>query len=121
MTGGYVLWVGTKAPGGAFQAAAILTAVAVLLILGGVLPPTTAQRRWRVLLVAGLIGFLLIAFEGLLAGRRFLEYRPGWEGVAILLIEIGLTFSIALMLTMLFSCTSPHSDAATTPREESVP
>ena len=121
MTGMYVLWVGTKAPGGAFQAAAILTAVAVLLILGGAAPPTTVRRRWRVLLVAGLLGFLLIAVEGLLAGRRFLEYRPDWEGVAILVVEIGLTFSIASILTTLFSCTSPHSDETTTPREESVP
>ncbi len=103
----YVLWVGTKAPGGAFQAAAILAAVAVLLILAGATPPNCALRRWRMLLTMGPFVFLIAAVEGVFAGRNFLEYRLQWAGVTITIIEVALTASIALILTMLFSCTLP--------------
>jgi len=106
----YVLWVGTKAPGGAFQAAAILAAVAVLLILAGAPPPTCSLRRWRLLLVIGPVVFVIAAFEGMVVHRNFLEYRPQWAGFTITLIEVALTVSIALILTMLFSCTLPTSN-----------
>jgi multisubunit Na+/H+ antiporter MnhB subunit len=110
MVATYVLWVGTKAPGGAFQAAAILAAVAVLLILAGATPPTCALRRWRLLLVIGPVVFVLAALEGMFVHRNFLEYRPQWAGITITLIEVALTVSIALILTMLFSCTLPTSN-----------
>ncbi len=107
LTATYVLWIGTKAPGGAFQAAAMLTAVTVLWQLAGAPPPSSARRRWRVLLVAGFVVFLLVALSGMLADRRFLEYRLEWAGVSIMVVEVALTISIALILTMLFSCISP--------------
>ena len=106
----YVLWVGTKAPGGAFQAAAILAAVAVLLILAGATPPTCALRRWRLLLVIGPVVFVIAALEGMFVQRNFLEYRPQWAGFTITMIEVALTVSIALILTMLFSCTLPTNN-----------
>lgn len=106
----YVLWVGTKAPGGAFQAAAILAAVAILLILAGAAAPTCELRRWRLLLVIGPIVFLFAAIEGVFGHRNVLEYQAEWAAVTITTIEVALTFSIALILTMLFSCTLPTSN-----------
>ncbi len=106
----YVLWVGTKGPGGAFQAAAILAAVAILLILAGATAPTCTLRRWRLLLVIGPVVFVLAALEGVIVHRHVLEYRPQWAGFTITIIEVALTISIALILTMLFSCTLPTSN-----------
>jgi len=106
----YVLWVGTKAPGGAFQAAAILAAVAILLILAGATAPTCQLRRWRLLLVIGPVVFVLAALEGVLVHRNVLEYSAEWAGATITTIEVALTISIALILTMLFSCTLPTSN-----------
>jgi len=106
----YVLWVGTKAPGGAFQAAAILAAVAILLILAGASAPTCESRRWRLLLVIGPVVFVMAALEGVLVHRNVLEYSAEWAGTTITTIEVALTISIALILTMLFSCTLPTSN-----------
>jgi multisubunit Na+/H+ antiporter MnhB subunit len=103
----YVLWIGTKAPGGAFQAAAILGAGGVLMMVCGARSPSHTQRRWRVLAVAGLAVFLLVAVGGVVAGGRFLELSPDWAGASIMLVEIVLTPSIALILIVLFRGTSP--------------
>lgn len=103
----YVLWIGTKAPGGAFQAAAVLAAVAVVLILAGARLPSSSHRRWRLLLTFGPLVFLVAAVEGMFFERRFLEYRQDWAGITIIGIEVALTCSIALVLTMLFSATLP--------------
>lgn len=102
----YVLWAGTKAPGGAFQAAAILAAGSVLLIVSGANPPSPEQKRWRVLLVSGLAMFLLVGWSGIVVGGQFLEIRPPWAGPLILLIETVLTGSLALILVLLFRGTS---------------
>jgi multisubunit Na+/H+ antiporter MnhB subunit len=106
----YVLWIGTKAPGGAFQAAAILGAGGVLMIVCGARPPRCTYRRWRVLLVTGLGVFLLVAAGGIMAGGCFLELSPRWASAAILLVETALTASIALILIVLFCGTSPEQD-----------
>lgn len=116
--GTYVLWAGTKAPGGAFQAAAILAAAGVLLLVSGVAPPDLSRRRWRVLLVFGTSMFVVVASESLLFGRQFLEYRAGLVGTAILVIETALTISIALLLVMLFGFTAPDEPEATAPGSE---
>lgn len=102
LIGIYLLWAGAFRPGGAFQAGALLAAAAVLLNLTGV------QRSWgspglklRAGLSAGVLLFLTIA-AGLLAGGTLLAYPPAAAGALILLIESGLTLSIACMLAGLF-------------------
>jgi len=58
---GYLLWVGAHAPGGAFQAGALLAAAAVLLRLGGhagVGLPGAVMQRW--ILVSGIVVFLTL-------------------------------------------------------------
>ncbi len=116
--GTYVLWAGTKAPGGAFQAAAILGACGVLLLVSGVAPPDLSRRRWRVVLTFGTAVFLVVALECLFFGRHFLEYRAGFAATAIVVIETALTISIALLLVMLFGFTAPDElDGSATERE----
>ena len=106
--GAYLLWIGTKASGGAFQAAAVLAAAGVLLLVSGTKPPTFASRWQRLLLVLGLAVFLLVALGGWVGGGRFLEYPPGWAVWLILLIELALTVSITLILISLFVATSAN-------------
>ena len=103
----YMLWIGTKEPGGAFQSAAILAAAGVLMVVCGFRPPNCARRRWRVLLVGGPSVFLLVGLSGIATGGRFLELPSRWSGALILLIETALTGSISLILVLLFSDASP--------------
>jgi multisubunit Na+/H+ antiporter MnhB subunit len=111
----YMLWTGTKAPGGAFQSAALLCAIGVLLLVGGTQSPVWPQFRWRVLFVSGLIVFLLVGLSGSLAGKAFLQYPPGWAGSLILLVELSLTVSLTLILISLFTSTSPSDRSSGTP------
>jgi multisubunit Na+/H+ antiporter MnhB subunit len=102
VTGGYLLWVGAHAPGGAFQAGAMLAAAGVLLRLSGRadagLPGETA-RRW--LLVAGVAAFLAVGLVAM-AGGAFLQYPQPLAGGLILLIEAAATLSIGVTLTLAF-------------------
>ncbi|ETW97989.1 MAG: hypothetical protein ETSY1_20575 [Candidatus Entotheonella factor] len=111
----YLTWVGAKAPGGAFQGAAVLGAVGVLFLL--------MQRQFihhvpgwapgwvlRVLAGVGFAIFLGVALVGLAAGGRLLEYPTGWTGSLILIIELVLTVSIAVILVGLFPG-GPHPES----------
>lgn len=94
----YLLWAGSHRPGGAFQAAAVLAAAAVLLDLAGLLAPRPPPGRWlRLGLVGGFLLFLGIA-AWLLAHGPLLGFPPESAGALILLIEAGLTVSLGLVL-----------------------
>jgi multisubunit Na+/H+ antiporter MnhB subunit len=103
VTAGYLLWVGAHAPGGAFQAGALLAAAAVLLRLGGRanagLPAAAALRP---LLVAGIAVFLVVGLAVIGSERAFLQYPQGWAGALILLIEAAATLSIAVALALAY-------------------
>ena len=100
----YLLWSGAHAPGGAFQAGAVLGAAGVLLFLTGWQPPAGVTRhRLRFALVAGLVAFLAVALLALAAGRQLLEYDPAHAGTIILVIETLATVSIGVTLALLFS------------------
>ena len=99
----YLLWVGAHAPGGAFQAGAVLAAVAVLLLLSGKsLPAGWAGWPLRALLTLGLGVFIAVGAAVMFFGYRFLEYPPDQAGNLILLIEVVATVSIAVALATLF-------------------
>lgn len=98
----YLLWAGAFRPGGAFQAGAVLAAAAVLLHLVGLLPGwSTPGLRLRIGLAAGFALFLAVA-AALLTQGSLLQYPPAAAGALILLIESGLTVSLALILAGLF-------------------
>jgi multisubunit Na+/H+ antiporter MnhB subunit len=97
----HLLLVGTAAPGGAFQAGAVLAGCGVLLVLTGTVRPTAAAGVvTRVLVVAGVAAFVAIGV-GVLAFDRPLLGLPGaW---AVYLIETAMMLSIAVTLTLLFA------------------
>ena len=108
LVGVYLLYAGTSAPGGAFQAGAVLGALGILLLLAGLVrPPSGVGRPLRFGLAVGFGVFLLVACGTLLVGR-LLEYPPGWEYALILLVEAVLTVSIALSLVALFIAAPPE-------------
>lgn len=109
--GAYLTWVGVKAPGGAFQGGAVMGAACILLMLSG----THLPVRWRGwplrlgLMLGGSI-FLCVGIATLLLTGHLLGYPAGWTNASILLIEVGLTVSIALILASLFVGRPPSED-----------
>ncbi len=100
--GGYLLWRGADAPGGAFQAGALLAAAAVVLRLAGLLP----ALRWSSLTVrlainVGALLFMTVAALTLYFGAGWLHYPAAQAGILILGIEVFATLSIAITLTLL--------------------
>lgn len=103
---GYLLWRGSHAPGGAFQAGAMLGAAGILSLL--VSPSQFGSRRearLRALLVVGPLLFLSLAIA-VMAGGSLLQFHPDWAGGVILLVEAGATLSIAAALVVLFQGSS---------------
>jgi multisubunit Na+/H+ antiporter MnhB subunit len=113
LAGGYLLWVGGHAPGGAFQAGALLGAAGVILRLSGEpsagLPGEPAQR-WLVVLGAGV--FALVGGGLLASGFGFLTYPPGQAKWLILLIESAATVAIGVTLTAAYVGGRPGSGTA---------
>lgn len=105
LIGLYLLWTGTHAPGGAFQAGTVLAAIGVILRLGErIAPAPEAGFILRGILSLGLGVFSLVALGvAVMFDSNLLEYPPSWAGVLILAIETVLTLSIAMTLTLLFS------------------
>ncbi len=103
LTSGYLLWAGEHAPGGAFQAGAVLGAAGVLLALSGYARPGWVTRAaLRVAIAVGFIVFLVIAMLPLFLGGTLLEYPDGAEKQLMIVIESWLTFSIGVILVSLF-------------------
>ncbi|XXF76961.1 DUF4040 domain-containing protein [Myxococcaceae bacterium GXIMD 01537] len=103
LVAGYLVWVGEHGPGGAFQAGAILAGGGVVAVLTARMhPPSLSSWTARWVLLTGPLLFLGVAAAPLLAGRRLLEYPPGWAGPLILVVECALTLSIAMVLLMFF-------------------
>jgi multisubunit Na+/H+ antiporter MnhB subunit len=99
VTGGYMLWVGGYAPGGAFQAGALLGAAGVIVRLAGdprAGLPAEAAQRW--LLVLGVLVFTLVGLGLMLFGPGFLTYPPKLAKWLILLIESAATVAIGVAL-----------------------
>ena len=102
LAAGYILWRGASAPGGAFQAGALLAAGVVLLRLSGLLP----RLRWsfaplRLLVLGGLLVFTGVAVSTAWLGDGWLNYPDGSAKLVILLIEAVATLSIAASLSLL--------------------
>lgn len=103
LTAGYLLWRGAEAPGGAFQAGAVLGAAGVLLLLTGrrLAAPLTGWPL-RLTIILGLAVFSTVAGSLLWHGGALLEYPPRFAGLLILLIETAATLAIATTLAALF-------------------
>ena len=103
LTAGYLLWAGAHAPGGAFQAGAMLAAASVVLRLGGNadagLPRPAVQR---VLLSAGIAAFVAGGVAATSTGQAFLQYPPVWAGMLILVIETAAALAIGVTLALAY-------------------
>jgi multisubunit Na+/H+ antiporter MnhB subunit len=102
VVGVYILWVGAIAPGGAFQAGAILAAMWLLVMIAGLRDAPEIGRRWlRLLLVAGPGYFLAVGLAGFALPGGFLSYPANYAKPLIIAIEAVLTLSIAVILGLL--------------------
>jgi multisubunit Na+/H+ antiporter MnhB subunit len=113
LAAGYLLWLGTHAAGGAFQAGAMLAGAGVLLRLSGY--PTIERASPRLLHLAaasGFAAFLLTAIVLLAAGRGLLEYPVAHARTLILLIETAAVIGIGFTLAALVAGATPPGDTA---------
>ena len=109
MGAGYILWIGAYAPGGAFQAGAILAAALILTQLAG-LPLAHTLGTQRGLMAMGLAVFLGAGLLPLTAGGSLLQYPEGTDKSFILAIESAATVSIAVTLSALFTGGRPGAE-----------
>ena len=110
LVAGYVLWVGKYAPGGAFQAGAVLAAGGVLTITSAVRFGRRTYRAIPIGLSIGLLTFLAVALATMINSGNLLQYPVGLAGTLILLIEAAATISIAVILTILFIGEKPAGE-----------
>jgi multisubunit Na+/H+ antiporter MnhB subunit len=108
--GAYLLWTGADHPGGKFQGGAILAAMGILGWLAGMRrPPELGRARLRVLVVAGPAVFLVFGLGGLAYPGTFLAWPEGFSKPVILLIELALLPSLAVILGLLVAGPSRNS------------
>lgn len=102
LVGAYLWWVGSSAPGGAFQAAAVFAAVYALLRVSGLeaAPPPRA-RPMRLLMVAGSVAFVSQGLAMMAIGRAFLDLPETWAYGLIVGLEAVLAASLAACLIVL--------------------
>ena len=99
----YMVWIGGRAPGGAFQAGALLSGLGVLTLLGP--SPWPMRLRHRVVRWGLTLGFGLFLFAAAWLWRygNLLAYPQNHAKNWILLIEVACTLSIAISLTVMFA------------------
>lgn len=103
LLGGYLLWVGSQSPGGAFQAGLVFAAAVLLTMLAGTEPPRLLLgRTLRALMMLGLLVFLAVGAGQLLFGRHMLAYPEPWAKTLILVIEAAAAISIGVILPAAF-------------------
>jgi multisubunit Na+/H+ antiporter MnhB subunit len=116
LIGGYILWIGKYAPGGAFQAGAILAAGGILLSTAAVPFNRFARKTMPFAMGIGLMTFIVVALATMLVRGNFLQYPVAQAGTLILVIEAAATISIAIILIILFIGGNP--DVSTTAKDE---
>ena len=102
LVSGYVLWIGKYAPGGAFQAGAVLAAGGILLATAAVHFNLSASKAMPLAMGIGLLIFLLVALATMMLRGNYLQYPVALAGTLILVIEAAATLSIAAVLVRLF-------------------
>jgi multisubunit Na+/H+ antiporter MnhB subunit len=111
LVAGYLLWVGGHAPGGAFQAGALLGAAGVVLRLSGEPSAGLPPLPWlRAGIGLGVLVFTLtgVALMGL--GQGFLTYPAFSAKWLILLIETAATLSIGATLAAAYLAGEPAAE-----------
>ena len=111
--GVYLLWVGADEPGGAFQGGALLAAMWLLAMMGGLTAaPAVSERRLRLVLVAGPAVFLAIGLAGFALADAFLAYPEAYAKPLIIVIEVAKLLSVAATLGLLVAGPPQRSPSA---------
>jgi len=121
MAAGYLLWIGSFAPGGAFQGGALLGGAIVLVILGGMGKRISFQNPglFRTALWFGLACFIASALGAMLWEKRLLEYPKDYAGTWILFIETAAMISIGATLGAMFLGGRPGTESDLPQKENS--
>jgi multisubunit Na+/H+ antiporter MnhB subunit len=102
LAGGLLLWLGTSAPGGAFQAGAVLGAGALLVWLAGRRSVTAIPApAMAALLATGAAAFAVLGIVPLLAGAAMLDIPESIATELIIAVEAAVTVSVAVSLAVL--------------------
>lgn len=113
VTAGYFLWVGGHAPGGAFQAGALLGAAGVILRLSGRSDAGLPSLAWlRSGIVLGVSAFIAAALVLMAAGHGFLTFPPAIAKWVILAIETAATLAIGATLAAAYLAGEPSGTRA---------
>ncbi|MFO1130691.1 MAG: hydrogenase subunit MbhD domain-containing protein [Hyphomicrobiales bacterium] len=98
----YMTWAGADVPGGAFQGGTVLAAMWILVMVAGVRRvPRVSSPLLRLAIIAGPAVFLVIGFMGFIVPGLFLAYPEGYAKPLIVVMEVALTLSIAVILGLL--------------------
>ena len=104
MVGMYIFWVGADHPGGKFQGATIIAAMWLLTIMAGLTDAPPISRTWlRIGLVAGPLVFIAIGIAGAVSAGAFLAYPDGFAKPLIIVVELALMPSLALILALMLA------------------
>ena len=104
IVGLYIFWVGADHPGGKFQGATIIAAMWLLVIMAGLADMPPISRAWlRAGLVVGPLAFIAIGTYGAFAAGAFLAYPAGFAKPLIIVIELALMPTLALVLALMLA------------------
>jgi len=102
LLGIHLMWTGADAPGGAFQGGTVLAAMWVIVMMAGLRDAPGISSLWlRIGVIAGPLVFMAVAAAGLLAAGAFLAYPVAFAKPLIILVEIPMLLTIALVLGLL--------------------
>lgn len=99
---GYMLWVGSFKPGGAFQAGALLAGSGLLLSLTNLGVTKMSGLVYRVVFSASIIFFIVAICVSYLYTKTFMMYPVNLSSGLILLVEFAATFSVAATLYLCY-------------------
>jgi len=102
IVGLYIFWVGADHPGGKFQGATIIAAMWLLVIMAGLADAPPISRTWlRIGLAGGPLAFIAVGAYGAFAAGAFLAYPVGFAKPLIIVIELALMPTLALVLALM--------------------
>ncbi len=102
LLGIYLMWNGAVEPGGAFQGATVIAAMWLLVLMAGLREAPQIRARWlRVSVVAGPATFLAVGIAGMGLAGAFLAYPEPQAKALIVLIEVPMMLTVALVLALL--------------------
>jgi multisubunit Na+/H+ antiporter MnhB subunit len=102
LLGLHLMWNGADEPGGAFQGATVLAAMWLLVLMAGLGEAPRVNERWlRVAAISGPATFLAVGLASIGVAGAFLAYPEPHAKTLILLVEVPMMLTIALVLALL--------------------